>query len=222
MIIDLSTCVGCNACTVACKAENGTPSDIWFAPVFEAEVGKFPNSKVVFLPTLCNHCEDPPCMKACPSHAIYKRNDGIVLVDENKCCGAQACVSACPYGAIYFPDPKATEIPGVITPFEAFWRERRKKQNVAMKCTFCAHKIGPDGKYTSSPACVETCPVSCRIFGDLDDPKSKPSSYLEKKSVSKDQLMTLRPSAQTGPNVQYIPFYKVTSGIKTSDEGNPG
>lgn len=205
MLIDLSTCVGCYACTVACKVENGTPADIWYAPVYEMESGTFPNTKRVFIPALCNHCEDPPCMKACPSHAIYKRKDGIVLVDENKCCGAQACVSACPYGAIHFPTQNKTETPGVITPFEVFWRERRKKQPTAMKCTFCAHKISEDGKYVSNPACVETCPVSCRIFGDLDDTKSRPNAYLKERNLTGRELIILRPDAKTSPNVKYIP-----------------
>jgi molybdopterin-containing oxidoreductase family iron-sulfur binding subunit len=108
MIIDLVRCVGCDACTVACQAENGTPPGIQYAPVYRKEVGKFPQAKVLFLPTLCMHCADAPCLKACPAGAIYKRaKDGIVLVDQNKCCGSKACIAACPYGAMHFYEEKS-------------------------------------------------------------------------------------------------------------------
>ena len=103
MVIDLKRCIGCDACTLACKQEKGTPQSVMLARVFSREFGKFPNTRKFYLPILCNHCEDPPCVDACPSHAMIKRKDGIVSVIEDKCCGAQACVSACPYGAIYYP-----------------------------------------------------------------------------------------------------------------------
>jgi len=204
MIIDLDTCVGCNACTVACKAENGSLGDMWFAPVFDIELGKFPTTSRVMIPTLCNHCKDAPCMKACPTHAISRSKGGIVQIDEYKCCGSQACVGACPYGAMYFPDKKDTEVMGFETPIDKYFKTKRKKLPVAMKCQFNAHKIGPDGKYTSDPACVITCPVSCRIFGDLDDPESKPNKYIKERKVERSDLLTLRPDADTGPNVLYI------------------
>jgi len=102
MVIDVGKCVGCQACTVACKTENATSADVWYAPVVEYEVGVYPNATMEFLPMLCNHCADAPCVKACPNRAISKRDDGIVIRHENKCIGDRACMNACPYGALHF------------------------------------------------------------------------------------------------------------------------
>lgn len=196
MVIDLARCVGCDACTVACQTENGTPQGIQYAPVFRKEIGKFPQAKVLFLPTLCMHCAEPPCMKACPTGAISKREqDGIVLVDQDKCCGSRACVAACPYGAMHFYDERLGMYGEEITEPEDYGL-RNFTVGTAQKCTFCSHRVdrGLD------PACVVTCPTHCRIFGDLDDPQSKVSRLLrERNSVS------LRPDAGTGPSVRYLP-----------------
>ncbi len=198
MLIDLKRCIGCDACTIACKQEQGTPPDVMFARVFSREYGKFPKTKKFFLPILCNHCEDPPCMKACPSHAIRKREDGIVQVDEDKCCGAQACVSACPYGAIYYPEDNMTyfEEP---TALEKYHISNKLKLPVAMKCNFCAHRVDKG----MEPACVVTCPTGCRIFGDLDDQQSKPNKYLRDRQPQ-TLPFPLRPEAGTKPNVLYL------------------
>ena len=137
MVIDLGLCVGCDACTMACKAENGTPPGIWYAPVYEKEVGRYPDVKRMFIPTLCNHCEDAPCLNACPTGAIFKREDGIVMVNEEVCCGSQACVAACPYGAMHFLETEESEFGGELTPLEkmnfAQW-----ETGTVQKCTFCA------------------------------------------------------------------------------------
>jgi phenylacetyl-CoA:acceptor oxidoreductase subunit 1 len=180
MLIDIKRCIGCDACTIACKQEQGTPPDVMFARVFSREYGKFPKTKKFFMPILCNHCEDPPCMKACPSHAIRKRDNGIVYVDEDKCCGAQACVSACPYGAIYYPDGESMKYFDEATELEKYHFANKIKLPVAMKC-----------------------PTGCRIFGDLDDPKSKPNAYLKDRSPQQDPF-PLRPEANTKPNVLYL------------------
>src|SRR3989338_6409325 len=195
-VIDLARCVGCDACTIACQTENGTPTGIQYAPVFRKEVGKFPQAKVLFLPTLCMHCDDPPCMKACPTGAISKREkDGIVLVDQDKCCGSKACIAACPYGALHFyEEPSAMYGKEMTAP-----EERALKKftaGTAQKCTFCAHRVDQG----LAPACVITCPTNCRIFGDLDDPRSEVSRLLrERNSVA------LRPDAGTEPSVRYLP-----------------
>jgi Fe-S-cluster-containing dehydrogenase component len=199
MLIDLKRCIGCDACTIACKQEQGTPPNVMFARVFSREYGKFPKTKKFFLPILCNHCEDPPCMKACPSHAIQKRKDGIVYVDEDKCCGAQACVSACPYGAIYYPEERSMKYFDEATELEKYQFEKKIKLPVAMKCNFCSHRVDNG----MEPACVVTCPTGCRIFGDLDDPKSKPSLYLKERNPQETPL-PLRPEANTRPNVLYL------------------
>jgi len=199
MIIDLARCIGCDSCTIACKQEQGTPPYVMFARVFSREYGTFPKTRRFFLPMLCNHCEDPPCLKACPSHAIRQREDGIVYVDEEKCCGAQACVSACPYGAIFYPEDGVTYF-DEPTELEKYHRSRRVKLPVAMKCNFCMDRVDNG----MEPACVVTCPTGCRIFGDLDDPKSKPSVYLKERRVQAIPV-PLRPEANTKPSVRYLP-----------------
>ncbi|MEM4343979.1 MAG: 4Fe-4S dicluster domain-containing protein [Candidatus Caldarchaeum sp.] len=211
MVIDLAKCIGCDACTVACKVENLSPGKIFYAPVHQAEVGRYPSVKRVFIPLLCMHCEDPPCMKACPSKAIYKRPDGVVLVDENKCCGARACVSACPYGAMHFFDSGNETVFGVETVFDILASQKHKHM-AAQKCSFCAHRIDsgldkglkPGVDRDATPACVITCPAECRIFGDLHDGESPSSKYLKKAEEMGRIVFRLRPDAGTGPSVIYV------------------
>lgn len=199
MLIDLAYCIGCNACTVACKQEQGTPPGVMYARVLVREFGKYPRAGKIFLPILCMHCEHPPCMKVCPSGAITRTEDGVVLINEEICSGAQACVTACPYGAIFYPDTLHTyfETP---TPFEEYHIQRRRKFPTAMKCNLCIQRVR-DGK---DPACVVTCPTDCRIFGDWDDPESKINKYLrERRPVA--EPFPLRPDAGTRPKVMYLP-----------------
>lgn len=196
MVIDIARCVGCYACTVACKVENGTPPGVWYAPVYEKEVGSYPTAKRLFLPTLCYHCKNPPCMKACPTRAISKREDGVVLVDPNKCCGSRACVAACPYGALTFVEEIKGEFGAELTP----WEQARYPQNdgvgTVQKCTFCAHRIDQGNL---EPACVQTCPTRCRIFGDLEDPGSEVSKLIREHNGTQ-----ARPEAGTDPSVFYL------------------
>jgi len=196
MVIDLERCVGCYASTTACKVENGTPAGVWYAPVYERELGRYPAAKRVFFPTLCCHCKNPLCMKACPTGAIDKRDDGIVLVDKNKCCGSRACVAACPYGALSFVKAVQGEFGDELTPFEqALYRENHVAGTV-QKCTFCAHRID-QGNY--EPACVQTCPTLCRVFGDLDDPASEVSRLIRQRNGAQ-----ARSEAGTDPSVYYL------------------
>jgi molybdopterin-containing oxidoreductase family iron-sulfur binding subunit len=196
MIIDLARCVGCDACTIACKTENATPPGIFYAPVFRKEIGKFPQAKVMFLPTLCMHCADAPCMRACPTGAISKREkDGIVLVDQDKCCGSKACIAACPYGALHFYEEEKGHYGEELTAPE----QRGAKKytpGTAQKCTFCVHRVDQG----LEPACVTTCPTHCRIFGDLDDPRSEVSRLMRERNS-----IALRPDAGTNPSVRYLP-----------------
>lgn len=202
MLIDLSRCIGCDACTIACKAENTTPKGVLFARVLEKELPRNPKNKKVFIPILCNHCLDPPCLKSCPTRAISKRDDGIVLVNSDRCSGEGSCVVACPYGAMFLPDENSGYSDNDFNPFEEF-RESSQDSNgnstgrTALKCTFCYHRVDKG----LEPACVITCPVQCRIFGDLDDPNSKPSHYVAKKG---NTPLPLLPSANTKPNVLYF------------------
>jgi Fe-S-cluster-containing dehydrogenase component len=194
MVIDLERCVGCYACTVACKEENATPAGVWFAPVFEREVGTYPNVKRQFLPTLCMHCRDAPCLKACPTASIHRREDGIVLIDQDTCCGTRACVVACPYGAITFVDSVEPEFEAGPTPYEAARVSIRP--GTAQKCNFGVQRVDAGNP---TPACVQACPTSCRIFGDLDDPGSAVSRLIR---VNNGQQP--RPEAGTDPSVYYL------------------
>ena len=102
MVIDLKKCVGCMACTVACKAENQTRPGIFWNIVKDQEFGEYPMVTRVFLPTPCMHCKEAPCVKVCPTGASHQREDGIVIIDDDKCIGCKYCIEACPYGARYF------------------------------------------------------------------------------------------------------------------------
>ncbi len=175
MLIDLTRCIGCDACTVACKQENGTPYDTFFARVLNVESGTYPNVKRVYVPVLCNHCDDAPCLKSCPNKAIVRRPDGIVLVDQDRCRGTGACVSACPYGNIILHSEEENWYLDEGERYERDFVKSRLKQNVARKCTYCAHRVDQGLK----PACVVACPTTARIFGDLDDESSEVSIYIE-------------------------------------------
>lgn len=147
MLIDLNTCIGCHACSVACKAEFDVPLGVFRDTVLYVEEGTYPKANRHFIPILCNQCEDAPCLNACPTDAITRLPDGEVVINEGDCNLNRSCMSACPYGAIYV-DPE---------------------MDVAQKCTFCAHRTA-EGR---EPACITACPTNCRIFGDLDDPDSE-------------------------------------------------
>lgn len=147
MVIDLRKCVGCQACTVSCKIENHAPPGQFRTWVADIEVGQYPKTKRQFLPRLCNHCENPSCVPVCPTGATFKRNDGIVLINQDICWGCGACVTACPYDARFINTETKT----------------------ADKCTFCAHRI----EQGLVPACVETCVGVARVFGDLNDKESE-------------------------------------------------
>jgi|YNPBryBLVA2012_1023415.scaffolds.fasta_scaffold00109_9 Fe-S-cluster-containing hydrogenase components 1 len=141
--IDLSKCIGCKACMEACKFENNTTLDLRvnYRWVTEVERGRFPQVQRVFVPLACNHCADPACKRSCPTHAITKRaSDGIVLIDQEKCVGCQACVMACPYGAPQFN------------------RVTKKVE----KCTLCVHRI----EAGLGPACAATCVGEAITFGE--------------------------------------------------------
>ena len=167
LVIDLDTCVGCHACAVACKQWNtsGTtgplsdtdpygaePGGVWFNRIRNYEVDTHPNNKTVNVPMSCMHCEDAACVTVCPTGASWKRDDGIVLVDQSKCMGCNLCAWACPYGA----------------------RELDDESGVMKKCTLCVDRIDDQSLPESQrqPACVLTCPTSARLFGDFDDPDS--------------------------------------------------
>ena len=146
-IIDQRRCIGCHACTIACKSENSVPLGVTRTFVKQVEMGVFPSIDRVFQVTRCNQCELAPCVDICPTGAMYQRPDGIVDFNRDTCIGCKACIAACPYDAIYI-DPES---------------------HSAEKCNFCAHRIDMG----LEPACVVVCPTQAIIVGDRNDPTSE-------------------------------------------------
>ena len=195
IVIDLKRCVGCCACVMACKATHTTAKGVFWARVLERETGKYPSPKRTFLPVLCNHCAEPLCEQACPTGATSKREDGIVLVDYDKCIGCRACVEACPYEVRFFLRAKRGYFPSGLTALE----ERGYQKipvGVVQKCTLCAERVDSG----LEPACVQTCPAEARHFGDLDDPYSEVSRLLRSRNPTQ-----LRAELGTDPSVYYLP-----------------
>ena len=187
--VDLELCIGCQACVIGCKVENGTPRNIhWMRVLEKEEKHEFSNGKRTFAPVRCNHCEDAPCLRACPTGAITKRADGIVWINQDVCIGTTACMTACPYGAISRWDGGDGYYKGKLTRFEEVKLSKFKK-GTAQKCHFCYHRID-EGR---APACVESCPTQALNFGDLQDPESRISLQLKQKKH-------FQPRAELGTN----------------------
>ncbi len=191
IVVDLNRCTGCMTCVLACKEENRTGPGIWWDSVLEIEDETLDH--IIYVRYACMHCDNPPCVAACPEKAIFKRPDGIVLIDQQKCKGHRECVKACPYGVIvtnprqnYFPE-KEGEDKGTIPDYQ------NQVSGKASKCTLCAHRIDA-GK---EPACVVACPSKAMVFGDLEDPESRISEKLGKAEA-------LRQEADAQPKVFYV------------------
>ncbi len=217
MIFDLRRCVGCRACTIACKAEYDVPLGAWNTVVNEEIVGKYPDSQKPFLAIRCNHCEGnkedkiPPCVKDCPEYpkdrrkfktsdgktiryrggATYKRPDGLILYDNELCIGCGKCINACPYGARAFNKRvKAGKDPS---------------KNAITKCSSCQHRIDAG----VVPACVNICQGRARIFGDLNDPDSEVAKLAKEFDLVKNRdKTTLLPGENTVPMNFYIEYNK--------------
>jgi Fe-S-cluster-containing dehydrogenase component/formate-dependent nitrite reductase membrane component NrfD len=151
-VIDQSRCIGCHACTVACKVEHGVELGVFRTWVKYIERGEYPDVRRDFAVLRCNHCTDAPCVEVCPVGALFKRDDGIVDFDSERCIGCKACLNACPYDALYI-DPNS---------------------HTAAKCNFCAHRVELDLK----PSCEVVCPTGAILSGDVDDPASEVSRLL--------------------------------------------
>ena len=208
MVIDLQRCVACRACTIACKLENKTPPGIFYTRVDIEEQGEFPHVKRQAIPTPCLHCENPPCVPACPIGATFKReSDGIVVVDYEKCQGIGACVTACPYGARTldlgdsYHDGKSefNQIPS--DEYGKKWVREGDKPPIGKvrKCTFCLHLQDTQGNYTDLPACARTCMGKAIHFGDLSDSKSEVKQLLKRR-----RWLRLKENLGTRPSVYYL------------------
>lgn len=196
LVIDLDTCVGCQACVVNCKEWNTggygaplgdrdaygkDPVGAWLNRVHGFEAGEGTDGRTVHFPKSCLHCQNAACVTVCPTGASYKRvEDGIVLVDEDKCIGCGLCAWACPYGA----------------------REMDPLAGVMKKCTLCVDRIHADDlpEAEREPACVRTCPASARHFGDLADPASEVSRLVAERGG-----FDLMPELGYAPTNQYLP-----------------
>ncbi len=191
--IDLRRCIGCHACTIACKAEHQIPIGVNRCWVKTVEKGTFPNTRRFFFPVLCNQCDDAPCITICPTRALFKRRDGIVDLHSDVCIGCRACMVACPYDQLFI-DPNT---------------------HTAEKCNFCANRVENE----LLPSCVSVCPTECRIFGDLDDPTSEVARIAKAEATERGEgapakslrgegapglIKVRKPEKGTQPKVFYI------------------
>ena len=236
MVIDLHRCTGCGGCVIGCLSENNVQTGVTWAKVVSKTVGKFPNVGLDVKPTLCNHCEKAPCIRACPTGAMHKEDGNITAHNPEKCIGCATCKAMCPYDVIslnrtdtrrFWKSDKATikgctaspkelveKVKGDEIPYYNADKEKTypgaalRYKGIAEKCTFCDHRV-PDGKL---PFCVVCCPAKARIFGDLNDPNSEVS-----KLIGKYPPTRLKEHLGTEPKVFYIRSfnsgnYKATKG----------
>jgi molybdopterin-containing oxidoreductase family iron-sulfur binding subunit len=214
MVIDTRRCVGCKACVVACKAENKTPPGVAYTVVLEGAHEPRIEDKPLFMTKPCFHCETPACTVVCPVGATFKREqDGIVVVDYDRCIGCRYCITACPYGARYFDFGENYPAVAEQTAYNAVpspeLKQFRKRQNGespignVRKCTFCLHLQDENGRYNKAegrwPACAKTCTGHAIHFGDFMDPESEVSRLLRERPA-----IRLKEELGNEPNVYYL------------------
>ncbi len=208
MVADLNRCVGCQTCTAACKHANATAPGIQWRRVLDIETGAFPEVRRAFMPVGCMHCDDPPCVSACPSGATFKREDGLVVIDYDICIGCAYCAIACPYQArfkVTGEEPAFGRKAGRMRHEAA--REMPERLNVAQKCTFCIDRIDaglargltPGVDPEATPACADACIADALVFGDLDNPESRVSRLLED-----HESFVMHDDLGTGPGFHYL------------------
>jgi Fe-S-cluster-containing dehydrogenase component len=219
MVIDTRKCIGCHACTIGCVAENKLPPGVVYRPVTTQEIGEYPNVQIRFLPRPCMQCDNPSCVPACPVKATWKRPDGVVVIDYDKCIGCRYCLNNCPYGARtsdlgrYYTTDEASGAPagrdrpveGAVSQWEhepnneyaKKWDRKGHKSPVgnARKCHFCLHRL----EVGQLPMCVTTCIGRATNFGDSNDPDS-----LVVQLITKNNVQTLLPHWRNKPQCYYI------------------
>jgi len=203
MVIDLQKCIGCDTCTVSCKAENRTPPGVSYNVVMELELGEFPHTNKVNIPRPCMQCDNPACVAVCPVGAAFKGSNGIVDIDQSMCIGCRYCIAACPYGARSFDyGENYAEMVGydqVQAPEYGVEHGPRTKGaapiGTVRKCTFCFHRVNRG----EEPACVETCIGDARYFGDLNDPNS-----IVARLAASPRAFRLKEELGTEPRVIYL------------------
>ncbi|MHB0986471.1 MAG: 4Fe-4S dicluster domain-containing protein [Sulfuricella sp.] len=207
MVIDLRKCTGCMGCTIACVTENKLPPGIFYRPVFTETQGKFPNVSRRFIPRPCMQCDKPPCTSVCPVRATWKREDGITVIDYDKCIGCGYCITACPYSARSFDKGYfSSDFEGDgLQPYETLSAHEYGVDRVqsrdsspvgnARKCHFCIHRI----EKGLLPACTVSCMGRATFFGDGNDPKSLVSEL-----IGKPNVMRLKNEMGTEPKVYYL------------------
>jgi len=207
MVIDLRKCTGCNGCTIACVTENKLPPGIAYRPVFTETRGTYPNVSRLFIPRPCMQCDNPPCTEVCPATATWKRADGIVVIDYDKCIGCRYCIAACPYSARSFDNGffYSTFVGGEPQPYETLpspeygeeWVRKGGSSPIgnARKCHFCIHRI-ENGEL---PACIISCMGRAGFFGDANDPQSLVSELLQQPNI-----MRLKEELGAEPKVYYL------------------
>ena len=156
MLIDVSLCIGCHACVNACKFENGLSIKQFNTWIETWDAGDYPQVVRANVPHLCNHCDNAPCLAVCPTGATYRNDDGLILVDQDRCIGCKYCMAACPYGVRWQNEAGEVE-----------------------KCTFCVNRTSQG----LLPACAGNCPTHARLFGDLNDPNSEVAQKVAKVQV---------------------------------------
>jgi Fe-S-cluster-containing dehydrogenase component len=203
MVIDLGACIGCERCVHACQATNDTQSgNLWNILIEDEDTF----DKPVFIPRPCMHCEHAPCVEVCPVQATYHNEDGLVVMDYDRCIGCRYCMVACPYGARVFNWEENTD----DNPQVPIWGEpevERRPRGVVEKCTFCIHRLEaakerglrPGYDRAATPACCEVCPTEARVFGDLRDLDSPAARAIEGR-----QSIVLRSELGTHPRVFYL------------------
>ncbi len=214
--LDLSRCIGCRRCVYACVTENNQSRNPqihwitvlrfkkggkWVSDLEEAEKyyrpEKVPEEGYFYMPVQCQQCENPPCVKVCPTKATWKEPDGIIVVDYNWCIGCRYCMAACPYGARRFNWGEPTIPNNEINPDTHYLGNRPRHKGCVEKCTFCIQRTREKpGRY---PACVEICPAGARKFGNLLDPNSEIRYCIENKRVFR-----LKEDLNTSPKFYYF------------------